>query len=344
MRKKIKIEKKKVVTKRNSEFESIRKKRQISNYSKIFSSLNFKPIYLVRASLIIIPFLIIILGVSFLFNNQYYLINKVDVYGYQRIGIQGINTHLNKYLDRNIISLSKNEILSDLKADYLELKDINIIKVYPNVLKVEIIENQPAIIFFDLDSIELISLEGYSVGKIEGVEIALNENEKDIVMGGGNPDSNYIRDRMQSEAQGSFQWEKVPAEERLKVLEVFKSEVDFKLQEYLNKVIGNIGNTSFKDLLIVYRKDFTKESLDGEFISFLLTMSENIKQKGLDILKINILNRYDLEYELKDNKKIIFTARRLEESQINDLNAVVLNNEFSNGSVFDFRSNSYSIR
>ena len=61
-------------------------------------------------------------------------------------------------------------------------------------------------------------------------------------------------------------------------------------------------------------------------------------------MKVNNLNIFDFEFELSDNKFIIFSIRRDVTLQQNDLNAIIINDQFGRGRIFDLRSTNYSIR
>lgn len=335
---------KKKIVKRNSEFEAMRRKRQLNNYSEKVSSVRSKFPMLKGLLLALIPLVIIMVCVNLLLRNESYSIKTIEIYGNSRIPNERLNSYLEKYKDTNLVSLSRNEVFNDLRKEFLELGNINLVKVYPDLLKVEVIETLPSIVYFDFDSIELISPEGLLVGKIDHAKASLSSEEITIAATGGDPNANYVRDRIQSTIEGAFKWDEVPSEKRLETLAILKSEVDIKVNSYIEEVTTFIENTTFKDLLIFYKKGFGEENLSGEFITFGLDISETIKNEGLQIKRVGVLNKYDFAYELSDNKMIVITTRRSAEGQINDLNAIISNNQFGNGTIFDLRSVNYSIR
>jgi hypothetical protein len=251
---------------------------------------------------------------------------------------------MQRYLDKNLVSLSKQEVLNEATKSFIELDNVNLIKVYPNTLKVEVVETSPGLVYFDLNSVELISNRGEKVGKIDSPSADLTETESEIAQSGGDPNAEYVKSRLQGAKEGAFKWDEVTQEERINSLSEIKSEINMKISTYIEKTLENIKNTSFRDLIIVYRKSFENESLSEDMVDFVLSMSEMLRVKGLNISKVSFLNRFDFAYEMEDGKSILFTTRRNIELQIKDLNTVISNNQLGTGSYFDFRSTNFSIR
>lgn len=337
-------QKKKNNQRRNPEFEAMKRKRKMDTYS---SSLSKFGIRLKSLKYIFIAGVLVALGLgafSYLLRNDYYSIKKIEVYGNNRISTDSLNIYMNKYIDTNLVSINKREILSGIETEFIELEDINLVKVYPDLLKIEVIETLPSLVYFDFDSTELISSRGQVVGIINSAPASFTETEVAISQTGGDPNADYIKSKLQGEKEGAFQWDTVPQEERMQALNAMKADIDNRVVEYINKTIENILNTSFKDLLIVYRKSFGSESISPIAVNFNLKMAETINSKGLEIARVGLLNKFDLAYELTDNKMIIFTTRRDADLQLDDLNTIIINSQFGSGSVFDFRSANFSIK
>lgn len=338
------IQTKKKPLRKNPQFEAMKRKRKMTSYSSFFSRLgiklrSFKYVYIALA----IIFIIVLVG-AFIFRNSQYSIKNVQVYGNNRISTDSINTFMQRYIDKNLVSLSRQEVLSEAAKSFIELDNINLIKVYPNTLKVEVVETSPGLVYFNFNSTELISNRGEVVGKIDSPGLDLSDTEVQVAQTGGDPNAEYVKSRLQGAKEGAFVWDEVTQEDRLKALVEIKSEIDLKISDYISKTLSNIQNTSFKDLLVLYRKSSEDAGISESMVKFALGISEKLNSEGLNISKVCLLNKFDFAYEIKDGKTIVFTTRRNLDLQMKDLGTVISNNQLGSGTYFDFRSTNFSIR
>lgn len=334
----------KITKKGNDELAAIRRKRKAKSYSDKINKIGLKISTIKKVALSISMLLIIFLGSTYLLNGEQYQIKSIEIFGNKRLGDEVLSESLKNFESKNLVSIDKNQVLFHLKENFVEVEDINIIKIYPDKLRIEIVENEPVVVYFDFDSIDLITVGGVLAGSVPTEEIELQEFQKRILADGGDPDADYVRSRMQSEFEGAFKWDEVPAEERAEVLGVMRAETEIEVKSFLDKTLEGIVSGNFSDLPIIYRKVFSDDIPLKDLILFVLDISEELGSQGLKIVKTNQLNSFDIAVELEDNKTLFFSQRRPQQDQLRDLRAVFLSGEFVRGRIFDFRSQNYSIK
>lgn len=334
----------KVQKKERDDIASIRRKRKAKAYSDKINDIGLKISTLKKVVISIFMLLIIFAGSGYLLNGEQYQIKSIEIFGNKRLGNDILSDSLKDFELKNLVSIDKDVVLTHLRKNFIEVEDINIIKIYPDRLRIEIVENEPVVVYFDFDSIDLLTVTGILAGSSSGEGIQLEEYQRRILENGGDPDADYVRSRMQSEVEGAFKWDEVSAEERIEVLELMKAETDIEVKSFLDKTLENILLGNFSDLPIVYRKVFSDDIPLKDLILFVLDITEELGSQGLKVVKTNQLNSFDIAVELEDNKTLFFSQRRPQQDQLRDLRAVFLSGEFARGRIFDFRSQNYSIK
>lgn len=329
---------------RNREIEKLRRQRKYKTYTQLFQGLRKRAVGLGKIVVIVLVAVTFVLAVSFFFRNEYYSIKAIEFFGNERIPTSEISSFLDRYKNRNLVSVTKWEVYNDLVENFLEVSDINIVKIYPDELMVEIVESQPVAVLYSFSSARLLSIDGEVVGHLDIQPFDLTEAEEDIVETGGNPDADYVRVRMQNEAEGAFKWDEVPTEERQATLQRIKDEISVNTSSYINQTYDQIMNSSFNDLPVLYAEKFSEVDLDASDLQFCLNIFEFFEKENLGIKRIKVLNIYDYGFELNDNKNVMFTTRRSDSDQLRDFETILLNNQFGTGTIFDLRSVHYSIR
>jgi hypothetical protein len=280
------------------------------------------------------------------FQSESLKIKQIEVYGGIRVQNESVKEYLNVLMDRSFISVNQKVLTSDIKKQFSEVYDVSYIREFPSKLKVEIIEKSPVAIYLTIDTIKLIGDNAEVVGEIQTQTLPLTASEQEVVSGNGNPNADYIRLRLQSKAQGAFTWDGIPIEERQVALDEMKSEVESKIKTNWDGNLSKIQESQYKDLPIIYRKVLGELKIDLNRLNNSLNWFEALKLMGFIIKGAEILNVYDVAFDLDSGKRIIVTSRieRSFENQKHDIEVLIENRRIDSGTIFDFRSSNYSIK
>lgn len=298
-----------------------------------------------KAFFVVVLILIIYLLVGNLSANFESKIKSIEINGNSRIRSEDLENFFKDYKEFGIITFNATKVKNEILKTFQEVRDVNIVKEYPDRIIVEIVEKNPTIVFFDFDSIELFDSDGSVVGKLEPKKIMISKEDAEIYQNGGDPNANYVRLRMQSETVGAFVWDKVTNEDRVNTLKKINEEIRVKVDTYINETTTFIKNGIYGDLVIVYYVGFEDKVFSNErTIGFLVNLREILKNEKIELLRSSILNIFDLKIESNQGKSFLFSIRRSLDDQINDLRSVLRTNRIDNGTIFDFRSVNFSIR
>lgn len=302
---------------------SFRNKNSQKNLLRIFKSSKFKFIVLgfILITLLIIGFVAESRSANFRFNETEYsgLINLTK---------EQLDSIIAKDFNQKIYSINPDVLEDKLKENFIEISSVEAEKLYPNKVKFYIEEKIPYLIYIGFNGSCLVDEKGEVLKtQYSSRNIAFNAKDYNLARGFGNPNAEYVADRvavdLPEEEIENFNFAEYDFEKKNEVLKAIEEEIVGKFTSSLQKQIDETEYNSQYNVPVVYAWD-ERQYKQGEFIDLKLvkflhnsvTLTQNILQVDSDS------NLWDGKFRLIlsfQDSRAIFSPLREVERQVEDL-------------------------
>jgi hypothetical protein len=348
------------------EISEIKRERKRNSRKQRFSFLGkiFNKRILFRFTLF---FLVIgLFGLLYFFaqENRLFFVRNINITGLQQIQEDLVRSRLEDFEGKSLYEFSVNEVSDQVLATNDLIEKAYVRKVLPDTLEIEVIERVPMLFASNFNQTFLIDTNLEVIEIIETETVKLNDYELEVFNGFGDKDADYVKERFflnldeaeAEELQNIFDtndndeegeteedpWNKVDEEEKEKILKDIFDETNAILGAWKESVRQEISATEFSELPVFYfysERSFN-ENIDfyQQRTSFALNFANYLNEKEIGIRDQVWLTDFTYKVDVIDNKRFLLSIRRDLEEQVSDIEAILWNNQYSNGSVFDLRT------
>jgi len=99
-------------------------------------------------------------GLNYFYNSEYFKLKEIEIEGYQHYSQQDLLSHLDVFKGKNIFEIDKKMVEDVLFQQCSWIKEVDFSKVFPDKMKVVIVERKPFIITKYRSNLFLLDSEG----------------------------------------------------------------------------------------------------------------------------------------------------------------------------------------
>lgn len=348
--------------------KTIRKRKQ-SKVAGIVSSLREKKsiIYSLMGAVLLIA---VIYLISSLLTNESFRIKSVEFIGNTSLTDAELQQRVETFVDRNIFLTRTSSIETALLESDLYFEDVRVQKFLPDQVRITLRERQPNITLINFNGVFLTDDDGTIVEIITRGEINLSPDDIDIIKGLGNPNADYVKQRVKRElmdAEGitettddteteeteelEFDFTAIPLSKKVDTLNQIRSELLSKASEIHSGYAQEASRSIYAGLPRVYvyandayelndSVDLARLELTNEARSFFAAMD------GFIIERVIWESRFIVTFSFTNGKTITFSTQRDYSEQLEDFSIIheqlrISGDEYSN---MDLSSSKVSVK
>ncbi len=283
----------------------------------------------------------------------FFKIKKIEILGLEQVNQEVFNQSVEQYRGKSLINANTQEIKTNIKQQYDFIQEVYVRKIMPDTLQLEVVEKFPVMAYVNLKGAYLldknytvVSIRATNVKPVTDDDLKLVSNEIDV-------NSTYLKERYlltieDSEERSTIKWEEVDQTKKTELLDKLKKEANDLIFSIQNELIMSVKDSEFPQLVVVTsnsRVDYKKnDQIEFDKNDFVIRLYGRIKEQNIVVLEIKWISEYTLQLKLQDNKTFLFTNKRTIEDQMADLETIIYSDVINQGSVFDLRSDTYSVK
>lgn len=337
-------------TSKEKEISRLRKRKLFNQQFKGFYSRHRTKILIIPVILVILAVVLTVYGIFKTFIAV--KITTIEVLGESDSINKKLVEELQSYKNKNLFEVSIGNLREDISKAYnLSGKQIKLFKIIPDKLRIEIVENSPKIAVINYLGISLIDNQGEFIKQLELKAIPLEKTEREFLSAPKNLDSEMVKKRYTENNSGTgsvvVKWEDVTVEEKDQIYNTLIEEFTQKQNEFYRLSIEEYLAGDFKNVPVVsaYFELFSSENfIDNDLIDLTLTYVEELKKLGLTAKTVIWPSIGSITIVSTSEKKFLFAEKRSLTDQLTDLKTVIYSGILDTGTIFDFRSNNFSIK
>ncbi|MFQ5492905.1 MAG: cell division protein FtsQ/DivIB [Candidatus Dojkabacteria bacterium] len=327
------------------------KRKQEEIFSKVFGGNNGKMMLGVVGLI-----LLVILGVVF-FNtitSPTFAISEFSFLGSGKVDSKEIISQLQPFVGRNIFLTRSSAIEEHLEQSALFFEEVQVRKILPNKLKIDLNQREPDLSLINLSGVYLVDNEGIILDQVETDQLNFSPEDLEIIKGFGDPNAKYVEDRIRLDMgiveideefdpqepleevvnptptpkpEDKFDFSEIKLSKKVKILRQIRAELMVKVDETLEAYSASVSKQDFAALPrvfvlenILYEKN---DEISPLRLGVTLEASSYFNQhKRLIVRKIVWEGQYLITFELTDGKTLTFGTNRPTSEQLEDFELV----------------------
>lgn len=263
-----------------------------------------------------------------------------------------IKDQLSIYSSKSLFDISIESLRSDISKAYnLSGKQIKLYKIIPDTLKIEIVENSPKLAVINFFGIYLIDNYGGLIKQLDVSATPITQSEREFLTLTKNLDSEMVKAEylsINSLPSGSvIKWDEVEVDKKEESYNHLVERLSLSQDEFYRIAVEELGSGDYKYLPFIksYFELFSEgDTIDNELIDLTLYFSEELGKLGINSTEKLWPSAGSIVIKSESQKEFWFSKRRDKVQQLKDLQTMVYGGRLNEGSIFDFRSNNFSIR
>jgi len=315
------------IRKRKAKRKSI-KKNSNTHKKRTQPKLNYN---LIIGMLAIILLSVLLALIFNFYSAEYFQVTSFKFMGTRSISQEELTQNLSEFKTQNLFLLNKNKVKETLLESYVYFDSVQITKVWPNELFININEREPSIVMINLNGAYVIDEDARIIDIITDDKIKITDEDINIINGFGNPNGEYVKALVFSNWQiknpdlntEDFIFADIPLEDKLKILADLQHDLEVTANTKLEDLHVKASNTKYANLdqITLYENkaynkfDFINENIlniSNEVINFFQTRDDVI------IESISWRGNYLLVVKQTNGNEIIFGAKRNISLQLED--------------------------
>ena len=302
-------------------------------------------------------------GISRLLTDERFQIHSVEVIGNDYIADEEIIA-ASGAIGKSIFLQRTYSAEQRLLKDFVFFKRVEIRKIWPDSLVVNIAERQPQLILINLNGVFIIDDEGLVIEVLKSESLNFSPEKIEIVRGLGDPEAKYVEQRIRADMQGTtldddgfqqeadaFDFEAIPLSEKIIVLEQIKEELTNEIISLLdenNKLTTETRHAGLPRVYVYENRAYEQDTaVDPQKLIISTEVTQFLKsQPDTVIEKITWEGDYLVSFQLLSGKRLIFGVTRDLSEQIEDYLVLRarLHLDGRDFSVIDLSSSNISVR
>ncbi len=293
-------------------------------------ALFFDSIFLKFKKFVIIGFIFvpaILIGLFFLIrylsSDKFYTKN-INFYGATLTRQEDIDAIKQEFLGKNIFVIRTSSLEERMKEKGTYVSEVYVEKILPDTLEVHIEEKKPEVIYINFSNAYLLTADSEVIDIIsqeQGLE--LREEETAILKGFGDPNSEFVIDRIMSEQENLEEDEAkieefkaaITQEEKDRVLNDIRGEIRAKIEQVYALHLDNISKSRFWHLpqTFVYesKRYSLEDEVDSKKIEFFLVVVDFIEEMGqFEVQRYQWDSDFKLTVHFMNGKTFLFSIKR----------------------------------
>lgn len=307
-----------------------------------------------RLSLALIFVVIIVWQVIPRYSDlPFFKIKEIQILGIEQVNQETFSQNLEQYKNKSLINISTEKIEKGIKDQYDFIDEVYVRKIMPDKLQVEVVEKYPVIAYINLKGAYLLDRNYFVVSVSATTKKQVTQDDLNLFTGNIDINSNYLKERylltLQSEEErANLKWEEVDQSKKTELLNKLKTESTNLINSIQSELLQSLASSEFSKLITIQsysQVDYKKnEAIEPERNEFVNRLYGRIKELNIQVLEIRWISDYTLQLKLQDQKTFLFSIKRTIDSQISDLSTIIYSDVINQGSTFDLRSETYSVR
>ncbi len=339
-----KIKNKYASTSRQRKYKVLLSKIKIPDF---FKTVRF---WIAIGSLIIL--IILGLGISFLLRSDMFEIKEIDIIADNVEDISGMQKIFNQYLDRNILTVTSNELYSEIKKNYPNVEDVLVRKSLDGKLKVEVIQNIAVYYVINFSGTYILDHNAKVLDVFEENKLLITDFEQKILRGEASPLNDSVKEyylsKIPDEAERSkVKWDKVSDADKNRFFSEISQDLNNRITTHFQKSLDFIKNSEYVNLsgYIEYLQDSYKKGdfLNKDKLTFIALIADFFRNKNKVMKLTKWLSEYTLEVSLEENRSVLFSMKRELKEQFKDIETLIFHSQFDRFKLIDVRSVNFTV-
>ncbi len=336
----------------NPRLDEIKKRRRIlfrQQLKELYIRNRFKlGIFFVLSLIFLAGFVVFIVIRSF-GNTK---ISQIIVIGETEHINNQIKDQLSIYSSKSLFDISIESLRSDISKAYnLSGKQIKLYKIIPDTLKIEIVENSPKLAAINFFGIYLVDNYGALIKQLDVSATPVTQSEREFLSLTKNLDSEMVKAEYLSinnlPTGFVIKWDEVEVDKKEEAYNHLVERISLKQEEFYRIATEEVSKGDYKYLPLIksYFELFSEgDFIDNDLIDLTLYFAEELGKLGIISTEKLWPSAGSIVIKSESQKEFWFSKRRDKDQQLIDLQTMVYGGRLNEGSIFDFRSNNFSIR
>lgn len=281
-------------------------------------------------------------------------IEKIVVRGNQVAKQEQILEAINWVKDQNLYALNVRQVQQDLMNKFPYFKQVQVRKVLPNNVLVEITERAAVMTYINISTAITVDAEGRVIAVFDAANLLpLSDEIMQVIQGYGNIDSATVQDKYYTKYQEDLpkyrlKWEEVKPEDKAAALNELVEQYQTQINESLAARITKI-DPSIKDTLPIMQDLSNQQFAQGalmpnskfEYGYDLLTFFDS---KNLNLNQLLWVTDFNIVATLDSNTQVIFTSTRDLQEQLTAFETIRRVEDITKARQVDVRANMVSVK
>lgn len=293
------------------------------------------------------------LGISFLHSQEAFILKDIVISGNDKISTLEIVSELQHLKGQSLFSFNAASIEQQLKEKFSYARDVEVRKVLPGTIEVEIVERFPVQARVTQSGAYLVDEDRVVVEVLYEDKVTdLTPEDRLILTGYGDANSKFIQDRYQNKIEDlpdeeQIKWEVLSDQRKQNELNEYRSELENTVEARLSK---NKEALNGLNLQLAVVEDFSANTYavgtkveSGKF-SVSNFVFQNLAQKNYVVQRLIWRTNFALYVNLEGGLQLIFSVTKDPGRQILEFETVKARGDLRGVNIVDLRSNLIAVR
>lgn len=293
------------------------------------------------------------LGISFLHSQEAFILKDIVISGNNKISTLEIVSELQHLKGQSLFSFNAAGIEQQLKQKFSYARDVEVRKVLPGTIEVEVVERFPVQARITQSGAYLVDEDRVVVEVLyEDAVPELTAEDRLVLTGYGNANSKFIQDRYTNKIEDlpedqQIKWEVLSDERKQKELNEYRAELESKVEARLSKnkeALAGLG------LQLAVVEDFSASTyavgtkVEAGKFNVSNFVQANLTQKNYVVQRLTWRTNFALYVNLEGGMQLIFSVTKDPGRQILEFETVKARGDLRGVSIIDLRSNLIAVR
>ncbi|MBL8015455.1 MAG: FtsQ-type POTRA domain-containing protein [Candidatus Doudnabacteria bacterium] len=292
-------------------------------------------------------------GGYFLHQAQVYVVKEFEISGNQQTTQLALLSLLQDIEGNSLLLLNTGTVGERILEAFPYIKTVNVSKVLPGKIVIDIEERFPKLAWVDLTGVYLVDDEGVVVTILGQQEATALTAEQQLVYSGyGDPNAEYVKEKYLAEqadeaARKAVVWDEVPLELKQGSLARLREDLILTVNTARQPLVDLFRTSDFATLPLVLSIDAETKKLgeDVEMKKFavVLAVSEYATQTSLVVQELAWESDFTLSLRTQ-SFRILFTSTKDIGEQLDNLEALITRVNLSGVTQIDLRSDVVGVK
>lgn len=298
---------------------------------------------------------IIITALVLLRNANQFEINKIVVRGNQVAKNEQVLEAISWVKDQNLYALSVASIENDLLEKFPYFRQVQVRKVLPDSILIEITERAAVMTYVNISTAVTVDSEGQAIAVFDAANlIPLSAEMMQVIQGFGSVENSAVQVKYYEKYQDDLvkfrlTWDEVSPEDKQAALNELNATYQIQIEESLQARLDKV-DPSIRETLPIMQDLSAQQFEQGERMpnnkfTYGYSILQFFADKDLEVRQLLWITDFNIVVTLaSNNTKVIFTATRNLNEQLNAFDTIRRVEDISRAQQVDVRANVVSVR